>query len=1260
MSFARGRTYAGVTAFVVTGLILATLLHLPTTIFAGQPAKEDAKQAIASVLASAVQVSAGDDHTCALTTSGGVKCWGHNEYGQLGDGTTLDKATPVDVIGLSSGVSAISAGGDHTCALTTSGGMKCWGGNYYGQLGDGTTINRNSATDVIGLDINAKTVSSGGNHTCILTTNGGVKCWGDNNSGQLGNGTNINENAPVNVQGLADGVMSVDAGTYYTCALLISSGVKCWGENFYGQLGDGTTEDKNVPVDVVDLINGASSISTGYLHTCVGMVIGGIKCWGNNIFGQLGDGTNTSKKTPVNVIGINDHIILSTLGIHHTCVLLASEKMKCWGNNVYGQLGNGTYLSTNIPAEALDLGNNVRSGSTMNNHSCAVLTDGKIKCWGANYFGQLGDGTSANKNFPADVSNFGSEAKMISTGEYHTCAITASNGVKCWGNNSSGQLGDNSNTTNNIPVDVHNIESVNHSVYTGGDHSCSLTASGGVNCWGENSSGQLGDGTTVGKSTPVAVVGVNNAANMVSTGVYHTCAVTTNNGVKCWGSNGYGQLGNGERTIRITPVDVLGLGEGVNSVSAGLSHTCALTLNGGVECWGSNFYGQLGDGTTADKSTPVNVVGLSSGVTAISVGHNFTCALITNGGVKCWGANDVGQLGDGTTSNKNIPVDVIDLLNGANAISAGGGHTCALTISGGVKCWGNNFYGQLGDGTNTGRNTPVDVLGLSGNMREISAGGNHTCALTIAGGVKCWGSNFYGQLGDGTSWRNTPIQVGGFEGGIPTSTPTPTSIPGLGDVYEPDDFCASARAIATDGTIQQHTFHQQGDTDWVSFSASAGAHYIIEGDAPPSSPADVSLEVYGQCGGLPLGSQNYAFSPGVRLDFTAPSNGAVYLKLQNSSGSVFGPNVEYHLSVRNLSAQPPVGAAIIVAGRYRDGDPLQANIHNVTNDVYAMFAHHGYDSSRIRYLATNLGMAGVNALPSRDNLRAAITQWALDKVDVSHALTIYLMDHGGNESFYLDREHGEVLTPSDLNAWLSELETARPGVKINIIVEACYSGSFITQPGSISKPGRVVIASTNASNYAWASNIGGAWFSDIFLMGLDRNQTLFDAFSSARSAVQNAFVFQTPWLDDNGDGQFTAADGPEAQKRGFAYAGTFGDDNWPPYIASATVSTTGQTGERQITAHVLDDAAVQFVWAVIYPPSYQPPPTSDELVNENLQTVVLLRQPDGTYGASYPGFTELGSYRVVVFAQDNQGANAQPASMRVNNGGRAFLPFLTH
>ena len=256
-------------------------------------------------------------------------------------------------------------------------------------------------------------------------------------------------------------------------------------------------------------------------------------------------------------------------------------------------------------------------------------------------------------------------------------------------------------------------------------------------------------------SSPVAAADA--SASTISSGIDHSCSVSTVGGVKCWGDNLFGKLGDGTGTQRVGPVDVTGLTSGVATVSARGLHTCALTTAGGVQCWGWNFHGQLGNGTASNSQTPVGVSGLASGVAAISTGENHSCALTTTGGLKCWGNGLSGQIGDGTSTSRATPVDVIGLSSGVAAVSAGAAHTCALTTAGGLKCWGHNSSGQLGNGTTTDSAIPVDVSGLTNGVTAVSAAESHTCALTTSEGLKCWGNNVFGQLGDGTgTQRHTP------------------------------------------------------------------------------------------------------------------------------------------------------------------------------------------------------------------------------------------------------------------------------------------------------------------------------------------------------------------------------------------------------------------------------------------------------------------------------------------------------------------------
>lgn len=336
----------------------------------------------------------------------------------------------------------------------------------------------------------------------------------------------------------------------------------------------------------------------------------------------------------------------------------------------------------------------VAAGAT---HSCAVTAEGHVKCWGANKHGQLGDGTKTGKRVPVDVSGLMSAVKDISVGERHTCAITTVGGLKCWGSNHDFQLGDGTRQDHVSPVDVADLQSDVRTATAGEQHTCILTATGGVKCWGKNQDGQVGDGTTADKNKPVYVSGLVSGVAAVVAGWSHSCALMSSGGVRCWGNNQDGQLGDGTTVARNTPTEVVGLGAGVTALTAGGRHTCALMINVAVKCWGQNQRGQLGDGTTADRVAPVNVANLPNGVIAIAAGGQHTCALMLAGTVKCWGNNGEGQLGAGGLLLKVTATDVARMTAPAVAITAGKAHTCALLSDNVVRCWGDNEYGQLGE-----------------------------------------------------------------------------------------------------------------------------------------------------------------------------------------------------------------------------------------------------------------------------------------------------------------------------------------------------------------------------------------------------------------------------------------------------------------------------------------------------------------------------------------------------------------------------------
>ena len=536
---------------------------------------------------------------------------------------------------------SITAGGDHTCGFTANGTAYCWGANDQGQLGDGTTDTRVAPSAVTG-GLSFSSLTAGGLHTCGLTVNGMAYCWGANDQGQLGDGTSgtqaernlANRTAPVRVTGALT-FSSLVAGSYHTCGLTASGTAYCWGHNDEGQLGDGFPGTNRL--SPVAVLGGRSftGLALGAYHTCGLTGSGTAYCWGSNWSGGIGDGTSgydewdyaPQRNLPVAVRGGVSFSSL-TAGSGHTCGLTGGGEAYCWGWNYYGQLGDGTGIhewndhATDRPLPAAVTGGRLFTKlSARSDQTCAVTSVGDAYCWGAGsnrQFVQDHGGLGPNDSASPVAVGGGLAFASVATGDRHTCALTVAGMAHCWGVNQDHQLGDgNDDPYRNLwssatPVAVAG-GTIGFSTTTVTDaysvpaHTCGLTSAGIAYCWGANASGQLGDGTTTARMWAVAVVGGLTFRTVVA-GSAHTCGLTFARGsAYCWGANTSGQIGDGTTTARTWPVAVTG-DLTFRALDTGSAHSCGLTFaSGSAYCWGANTFGQIGDGTTTDRHAPVAV-----------------------------------------------------------------------------------------------------------------------------------------------------------------------------------------------------------------------------------------------------------------------------------------------------------------------------------------------------------------------------------------------------------------------------------------------------------------------------------------------------------------------------------------------------------------------------------------------------------------------------------------------------------------------------
>ena len=626
-------------------------------------------------------------------------------------------------------------------------------------------------------------------HSCAVSDEGKVFCWGSNEDGKLGIGKSEIEldysAIPLEVVGIADAA-AVATGENHTCALHQSGAVSCWGSDEDNQIGIPDSSGSVVPVQI-EGIEDAVWIATGEGHTCAVHQDGTISCWGYNRVGALGnrqayEDENFSTPTPVRVEGITDATAV-TASSAYTCALHRAGTISCWGNNSYGQLGSGQTSEeleeSAVPVQVADITDATAIASSQW-HSCALRKDGTIACWGDNDSGLLGSGHTREElegsAVPVQVADI-TDAIAIATGKWHSCALRKDGTIACWGRDGLGRFGEVESDfqetdqlgTFPVPVQVTDITDA-VAIATGEEHSCALHQNGKISCWGYNLWGQLGNGQSVLRVSilPVEVVGITDAT-AVSLGRHHSCALHQDGTVSCWGT----LITSGMSLA--APVKISGIA-GATNIATGEFHTCTVHQDGTISCWGINDQEILGGGQADEdlehSAGPVQVKGITD-ATAIATGWGHTCALHQIGTVSCWGRNYHGELGNGASGGEDLldgsansatPVNVTGITD-AVAIAAGFSHSCALHQTGSVSCWGEIGRGRVltdkeqPDSELEYSSVPVKVVGVTDAI-AIAAGRHYSCAIRKDGTVFCWQYISEGaQLGSIEAFRDSNIPV---------------------------------------------------------------------------------------------------------------------------------------------------------------------------------------------------------------------------------------------------------------------------------------------------------------------------------------------------------------------------------------------------------------------------------------------------------------------------------------------------------------------
>jgi len=762
-----------------------------------------------------IKVASGYNHTIALTSSYRVYAWGQNDKGQLGDGTTEDKFTPIDItpyfnLRSNEWISNVNTGLLFSVAITSDKRVFTWGDNFSGQLGDGTTRNRFLPTDItssfnLGNDEFIYDFSCGSTFSILFTSLNRVFGWGANNSGQLADPNLSRKVLPTDITSNIvlqeyEGIVKITTGSSHTLIYTTRNRVLTWGSNTYGQLGDGTISSRSTPTDITARFSlGASEgikyIASGETHSILVTTANRIFSWGENNFGQLGDGTESNRISPVEItsnfnLQVDDDITKISTKADHNLLLTSTNLVFTWGYNFYGQLGDGSNQSSSLPimitpSFQLQSNENIESVYAGCQHSMAISTDNQVFTWGNNLYGQLGNKDTSNRLKPTEITSefnlVSDEIVEVIAGQLHAFGISSSGKVYAWGLNGNGQLGIGTTSSIFTPVEITSAFNllVGERVIemsAGSNFSYAITSYGRVFAWGYNYY-RLGDGTTINRLSPVEITSNFNLVEnemiiKIEAGNYQSIAISSSNRVFTWGINQHGQLGDGTRMNSLLPIDItsnfdLAEKEEIINLISGENHSLVITSNNRVFAWGDNAFGQLGTNDNVDRLLPTEIttnfdLKVDETITSISSKLNHNLALSSSGRVFSWGLNTYGRLGDKTNENKSTPVDITPNFKlyskeKITSVIVGDDHSVAYTSNNRLFAWGYNIFGQLGNDTQDNKYQPEDIteyliLNESENISEVTLGCYFNILRTSENRLLAWGHNVYGQLGLTNDW----------------------------------------------------------------------------------------------------------------------------------------------------------------------------------------------------------------------------------------------------------------------------------------------------------------------------------------------------------------------------------------------------------------------------------------------------------------------------------------------------------------------------
>lgn len=716
-------------------------------------------------------ISAGD-HSLYSNSTGRVWGWGYNAQGQVGNNSIIDTATPVSVLGTAKTFLKIVAGQNHSIGIDKNGQVWSWGWNAQGQLGDNSVTSRRTPVSVAGAVKTIYEISAGANHSNAIDGTGLVWSWGFNGSGQLGDNTTISKNTPVSIVGTRKTFCKISSGDSHVLGLTNSGAIWAWGSANNGRLGDNQqVTNRCTPVSVLGTTKTFCQISAG-TSTSYGIDKNGrLWGWGTNTAGQVGINSTGFAFTPMSVLGAVKTFCRVSGGTSFALAIDKNGRVWGWGNNGSGQLGDNTTTQRLTPvsvAGAVKTFCRIVAGKGSGSsglYSLGIDKNGLVWAWGSPSNGKLGNALINSRLSPTSVLGAVKTFSFISISTSFSSAIDKNGRAWSWGSNTFGNLGDNSIVNKPTPVSVAGTTKTFCQIAASGGHQLAIDNRGRAWSWGVASLGRLGDNqTATNRCTPVSVLGTAKTFCRIAVGCIgaHSLAIDRYGRAWAWGAAANGRLGDNQNTTnRCTPVSVLGTAKTFCQIAGGNAHSLAIDRYGRAWAWGSAAAGRLGDNQVVQsRFTPVSVLGAVKTFCQIAGGQNHSLAIDRYGRAWAWGSGFAGVLGNNSTISQLTPVSVLGAVKTFCQIAGGAAHSLALDKNGQVWAWGLNSNGCLGDGTTTtSRLTPVSVAGARKTFCRISAGNDHSFAIDRYGRAWGWGADATGQLGLGFENKLTPVRV---------------------------------------------------------------------------------------------------------------------------------------------------------------------------------------------------------------------------------------------------------------------------------------------------------------------------------------------------------------------------------------------------------------------------------------------------------------------------------------------------------------------